>query len=75
LALEQGEIPLSAPKQACHEREHCEYDKDKEQYLGNAHSAGSDATKAEQGGDERNDKKDNGVVQHFLAPVSVSRCD
>ena len=56
---------LDKPEQEaghCHDRKH------NEKKLAYADGAGGNAPKTEQGGDQRNDKKYNGVVQHDEAP-------
>lgn len=47
-------------------------DEDKEQDLGDAHSACGNAAKAEQGSDQGDDKENNGVVQHDVFLVVKS---
>ena len=55
----------SAPAgQSDQEAEDCQHGKDKEQDLADANGAGGDAAKTEQGCDQGDDKKYNGVVQH-----------
>jgi hypothetical protein len=53
------------PEQVTH---HGEYQEDEKQKLANFYGTGGNATKAEKGCNERYDKEDNGVVQHFWAP-------
>jgi hypothetical protein len=45
--------------------QHCKHN---EKDLAYFNCAGSDATKAEKGGDQGNDKKYNGIVQHGRTP-------
>src|SRR3990167_3903448 len=47
---------------------------DDEQDLGDAHGAGGNATKTEQGSDQRDDEEDDGVVQHGENSWRVGRC-
>jgi hypothetical protein len=50
------------------ERDHGKYEKHQEQDLGDACSLSCDATEAEDGSDDRNNKKTYGLVQHDRVP-------
>jgi len=54
-------------------RKHGEHEKNVKQNLGDTCSAGSDIAEAQDGSDDRDDEKDNCIMQHGDAPVGSRR--